>query len=379
MPKEEYLSSHLITYIGNKRKLVNYIEEEVLKIKNALNKNELISFDGFAGSGVVSRMLKYHSRILFVNDIEPYSNIINKCYLSNPNQIKREQINTYIKELNDLNHDEEGIICKEYSPKNTDNIQKDERAFYTRENALIIDTIRKKIDDYPNDCFPFLIAPLLIKASINVNTSGVFKGFHKRNDIGHFGGKEEKNTTSRITKKIVLESPIYSDQSHKCKVFFRNMDINKLIENLSLIDIAYLDPPYNQHPYGSNYFMLNTILENKITGNLSKVSGIPNNWKKSEYNYKHSAEKSLKKLLSNLKARYIILSYNDEGFITKDQLISMFECLDLSYKLREIRYDTYKGCKNLQERNNKVTEYIWILQPLYNIEEPYLLVSMDKW
>jgi adenine-specific DNA-methyltransferase len=379
MSKNKYISSHLITYIGNKRKLVNYIEEEVLKIKHALNKNELISFDGFSGSGVVSRMLKYHSKILFVNDIEPYSNIINQCYLSNPDEAKRERIKEYISELNDLSFTTEGIICQEYSPKNTNDIQSGERAFYTRENALIIDTIRNKINDYPNDYFPYLISPLLVKASINTNTSGVFKGFHKKNDIGHFGGKDEQNTTTRITKKIILEPPIYSDQSHKCKVFFKNMDINKLIEDLSIVDIAYLDPPYNQHPYGSNYFMLNTILQNNITGDLSKVSGIPNNWKKSEYNYKKKALSSMKHLLSTIKAKYIILSYNDEGIISKSELIQCFEELDLDFNLKEIEYQTYRGSRNLQDRNNKVTEYIWILHPLYNIEEPHRLIPMHHW
>lgn len=377
--KNDYLSRHLITYIGNKRKLVKHIEEAVIDIKYLLHKDLLVSFDGFSGSGVVARMLKYHSRILFVNDMEEYSHIMNQCYLSNPNSEKDNKIKEYITELNELSFTTEGIICQEYSPQNTNDIQSGERAFYTRENALIIDTIRNKINDYPSDYFPFLISPLLVKASINTNTSGVFKGFHKKNDIGHFGGKDEQNTTSRITKKIILESPIYSDQSHKCKVFFRNMDINELIKDLSVVDIAYLDPPYNQHPYGSNYFMLNTILQNEITGDLSKVSGIPNNWQKSEYNYKNRALSSMKDLLSTIKAKYIILSYNDEGIISKSDLIQCFDELDLDFNLKEIEYQTYRGSRNLQGRNNKVTEYLWILHPLYNIEEPYELIPLHEW
>ena len=50
-----------------------------------LNKN-IKMFDGFSGSGVVSRLFKYHCNELYVNDIEKYSYIINDCYLSNPNQ-----------------------------------------------------------------------------------------------------------------------------------------------------------------------------------------------------------------------------------------------------------------------------------------------------
>ena len=52
----------------------------------------------------------------------------------------------------------EGIICKLYAPKNTKDIKEGERCFYTRENALIIDTLRKYIKDnieeteYSLDC-----------------------------------------------------------------------------------------------------------------------------------------------------------------------------------------------------------------------------------
>jgi adenine-specific DNA-methyltransferase len=379
MAKHEYMSSHLITYIGNKRKLVKYVESEVSSIKEMLGRN-LTSLDGFSGSGVVARMLKYHSDILFVNDMESYSYIINQCYLSSPNEVKQERINKYIDELNSLVHDVEGVVCKNYAPKNTSNILKGERVFYTKENALIIDTIRKKINDYPPEYFPFLIAPLLIKASIHTNTSGVFKGFHKKNGIGHFGGKEETSAQSRITKKLILDKPIYSDQEHKCKVFHYNMDINELIEELpKRMDVVYLDPPYNQHPYGSNYFMLNTILNNEEKTNLSKVSGIPKDWQKSNYNYKSTALDSMRSLLKGVNASYIILSYNDEGIITKKELIDLFDELGFDWTLREIEYQTYRGSRNLKDRKNKVMEYLWILHKLYDIEEHYCITSIDEW
>lgn len=378
MSKKEYLSSQIITYIGNKRKLVTEIEKEVIKIKELLGRN-LSSFDGFSGSGVVARMLKYHSDVLIVNDMESYSHIMNKCYLSNPTNEKKEMINKYIDELNSLDFSTEGVICKSYSPKNTKDIKDGERAFYTRENALIIDTIRKKIDEYPKEYFPFLIAPLLVKASINTNTSGVFKGFHKKKGIGHFGGKDEVNTDSRIVKKIVLDKPIYSDQEHRCSMIHCNQDINELIFETPELDVAYLDPPYNQHPYSSNYFMLNTILNNVDKDNLSKVSGIPDDWQRSNYNYKKKAHDSMEDLLKNIRASYIIMSYNDEGIISKEELIEIFEELEYDWTLKEIEYQTYRGSRNLKDRNNKVTEYLWVLHKRYDIEEHYLLQPFDRW
>ena len=54
-----------------------------------------------------------------------------------------------------------------------------------------------------------------------------------------------------------------------------------------VFDLAYFDPPYNQHPYGSNYFMLNTIakwdfiapsLELNESGRLREKAGIRHDW-----------------------------------------------------------------------------------------------------
>ena len=63
----DYVFQNMITYIGNKKTLLPYIEQIVIDIKKSLHKDLIISLDGFSGSGVVARMLKYHSKILFVN------------------------------------------------------------------------------------------------------------------------------------------------------------------------------------------------------------------------------------------------------------------------------------------------------------------------
>ena len=362
MSTNDFISKNLLTYLGNKRKLIPHIEQEIRLIKQTLQKETISSFDGFMGSGVVSRMLKYHSHTLYANDLELYSFIINSCFLSQPSQQMIEEINTSINQLNTMEYTHESIISTHYSPQNTNNIHKHERVFYTHENAMIIDSMRQTIESLPDLIQPYLLAPLLIKASIHTNTSGVFKGFHKKNGIGHFGGKNEDNTDSRILKKITLDKPIFSDQPHVCDVKLFNQDINTLISSIPHTDITYLDPPYNQHPYGSNYFMLNTIITNTIDESaISKVSGIPKDWNKSKYNYKKSAFISMKELIQNLKTSYIILSYNNEGILSFDEIKQIIEELHYTFEVRTIEYDTYKGGKNLKNRPLKVDEYLWII------------------
>jgi adenine-specific DNA-methyltransferase len=260
----------------------------------------------------------------------------------------------------------EGIICKLYAPKDSEDIKEGERCFYTRENALIIDTLRKYIKDNiefsedNSDIYVYCLVPLLIKASINNNTSGVFKGFHKNGKKGCFGGKA-KNALSRILKNIRLDLPVWSDDNFRVKCY--NKDINAMIiEDLPEdIDIIYLDPPYNQHPYGSNYFMLNIIALNEEPDEISKVSGIPKKWNKSNYNYKNEAVISMKKLLEDglKKSKMLLISYNNEGIITEADWKELFK--NYNVNKYEIKYDTYKGSRNLKNREDKVIEILYLV------------------
>ena len=87
-----YLESQLITYIGNKRSLLEFIGQGVSVVQNKLNKDKLTCIDVFSGSGIVSRYLKQYSSVIAVNDLEKYSCIINECYLSNPTKKELEEL-----------------------------------------------------------------------------------------------------------------------------------------------------------------------------------------------------------------------------------------------------------------------------------------------
>ena len=67
--KTEFLTTQIITYLGNKRALITNIEKEIEIIKEVIGKR-LCCADLFSGSGIVARMLKRHSQRLIVNDLE---------------------------------------------------------------------------------------------------------------------------------------------------------------------------------------------------------------------------------------------------------------------------------------------------------------------
>jgi adenine-specific DNA-methyltransferase len=361
--ESEFVLQPMITYIGNKRKLVPWIMEIIEEISSKLAK-KLVAFDGFAGSGVVSRALMPLCSTLHSNDMEYYSYVLLRCFLETPTVVQKERISHHFDEMERLCGDatEIGFVSELYSPKNTETPLADERCFYTRENAMIIDTLLKYIAGVEEDIKCYLLGPLLIKASINVNTAGVFRGFYKKDGIGHFGGAAE-NALERILAPIQIDRPIWSSSS--CISKCHHSDINNLITTFKdgELDLIYLDPPYNEHPYGSNYFMLNLIALNRAPTEYSKVSGIPKFWNKSAFNGRGTAYDTMLDLLRNClkKARYTLVSYNNEGLVTSDDWDRIFLELRCEVKMYQKEYDTYHGSRNLGDRNKKVVEILYVI------------------
>ena len=360
MENEKYLTEQIITYLGNKRKLLDNIATEVELAMSDLNLREAKICDLFSGSGVVARRLKQYASTLYANDLEQYSYVINDCYLSNEEDFNEEFYNEC---LNKILKEPliEGDITLNYAPKDDTNIQEGERAFYTHSNAMIIDTIRGAIEKHvPLSYRKYFIAPLLYEASVHANTSGVFKGFYKSKvkNVGKFGGEGE-NALERILGKIELKKPVFSNYASNVKLF--QEDANVLVKHLKDLDITYIDPPYNQHPYGSNYFMLNTIINGKVEGEISDVAGIPKDWNKSVYNKKNEALKSFEQLVSDIDSKYLIISYNNEGFISFEEMTEMLSKYG-TLTTKEIDYVAFRGSRNLKDRNIHTTEYLFVLK-----------------
>ncbi|MCM1322134.1 MAG: DNA adenine methylase [Bacteroides sp.] len=360
---KEFLTTQIITYIGNKRALIKNIEAEVCTIRETLGGRSMVCADLFAGSGIVSRMLKKYASSLAVNDLENYSAVINSCYLSNKKDFPKEKCAQLRAEINSLCEKEKvcGIITRNYAPQDDGCIQKGERVFYTHENALRIDTYRKLIDELADAPLrKFFLAPLITQASIHVNTSGVFKGFYKDKNtgIGCFGAAG-RNALSRIFGRIELEEPVFSNFDSDLEIYQK--DAAALSRELKNLDVAYLDPPYNQHPYGSNYFMLNLILKNKLDAQISKVSGITQDWNRSAFNKPYSALKSMEEIVANLDAKFVIVSYNSEGFISFAEMTEMLSKYG-RLKTAEIKYNTFRGSRNLRSRDIHVREYLFVLK-----------------
>jgi adenine-specific DNA-methyltransferase len=176
--------------------------------------------------------------------------------------------------------------------------------------------------------FSYLMSSLLYSVSYVSNTSGVFKGFHRG-----WGGS---NGTAqyRICSDISLKPPILynNDQDNISIREDAGVLVNRLTEILGKIpDIIYLDPPYNQHPYGSNYHVLNSIalwdkpdFPEKITRGTK--SAIRLDWRterKSAYNSRPKAVQEFQELIDNISSKFILTSYSTEGNIPLNEMMKI--------------------------------------------------------
>ncbi len=110
-------------------------------------------------------------------------------------------------------------------------------------------------------------------------------------------------------------------------------------------DVAYLDPPYNQHSYLSNYHVWETL----ATGDEPEVFGVACKRvdckeRKSPFNSRRTIAEAMRTVLDSLDVATVVLSFNDEGFLARDELLGLLESRG-PVAVFEQELDRYVGCK----------------------------------
>ena len=325
---DEFLFNQLIPYLGNKRKLLPLIGRAVAS--TGIKPRDTF-VDLFAGSGVVSRWAKQQRFRVVCNDWEPYSEPINTAAIACNAAPPFKSLGGYHQAIDTLNAlpGQTGWVTRHLCPRSDTTFDTAvDRMFYTRRNGRRIDAIREQIlawrtdgtiDDIEQAC---LLAPLLYQTCYRANTSGVFKGFHNG-----WGG-QTGTALYRIATDLELTPSVFFDNGHVNHV--ERADACDLVATTEPADAVYLDPPYNQHPYASNYHVLNTVtlwdkpeLPEHITPGTK--AAIRRDWRtdrRSAYNYRADATDAYRSLVSTIDARFILTSYSTDGLIPLEALVA---------------------------------------------------------
>lgn len=381
-----YASTRLIAYLGNKRALLPFLLSVFREIDG---ESRVAAFlDPFAGSGAVSRLARSLGWTVMANDSEEYSRAVNEAWLGvsadeAPSLFAGEGgLASAIEALNGL-HPQRGdgeppcpappYVAAHYAPADTATADwRRERLFYTRENALFLDRARCAIEylrpapgagGAPRAAVAeraLLLGLLVYEAATHANTSGVFKAYHKG-----FGG-HGRDALGRILSPMRLEPPLLwggppSEVGRE--------DAARFCAHRSA-DLCYLDPPYNQHQYGSNYHLLNTIArwdrppvrdDRAEDGSLLFAAGIPPSWAESRSAFcsKRTAAAAFRELIASVDARSIALSYNTEGFVPPEELFDILSDR-ADVRLRSLEYVKYRGGRQSASRRSGNSEILFV-------------------
>ena len=321
--KKNYL---YMRYLGSKKKLFKNIEK--LFMEKKLFKNDYTLFDAFAGTSTIGNYFKNKFKIISNDNLYfcyVYSNV-----LLNPidKKFKKLDLNPF-EYFNKEESKLKGFVYENYSTG------KSERQYFSEENAMRIDFIRTKIEEWfnkekinQNEYF-YLIACLLESLSKVSNVAGVYGSYLKIWD------SRALKTMKFIEVEEFENNNIFENETH-------NKEIENLIEDLKG-DILYLDPPYSKNQYSTQYHILETIAlydNPKIYGKTGHREVISKNSNFSKNGLVHI---EFEKLIKKADFKHIILSYNSDGLMEKEFIEKVLKRYgkENTYTFKKINYRQY--------------------------------------
>lgn len=268
-------------YLGNKYKLLPFITGVV----NDECSDITSIADIFAGTGAVSSA--FTDKVIITNDLM-YSNYICNYAWFGAEKYDPQIIIECVVRYNSLTDLEDNYM--------TDNFAD---TYFSRDDCAKIGYIREDIEVlYKNGDIntrerAILITSLLYAMDKIANTCGHYDAYRK--------GVE-------FDKSLELYVPMANRQNNPNNQCF-NMDSNELVKNIEA-DLVYIDPPYNSRQYCDAYH----LLENVARWEKPEVFGVAKKMDRSTMKSKYctqSATEAFEQLIGDIKAKYILLSYNN--------------------------------------------------------------------
>lgn len=310
------------------------------------SEESLTLFDAFCGTGAVSDRLKNKFNLV-INDNLKWATVYTAGRLYAPScHFERLGFDPFAF-LNQSDEKVQGFIYKNYAPTESS------RMYFTPENAVRIDYFRKQIEEWHKNKllseaeYMLLLASLVESVSRVSNTAGVYGAFLKKWD-------------GRALKPIEFIKPAYNAcDSLNIKIY--NDKTENIISDVKC-DILYLDPPYTQNQYGTQYHLLETLILNDHPS-VSKVTGSrPVMPMRSDWSKEYKAHILLDKIIANTTARYIVMSYNNDGLMSKEYIEAVMKRYGKpeTYCCKKISYKKYQNWKSQNHKEH--FEYLFFVE-----------------
>ena len=338
----------MIKYIGSKRALLDPITAAV---RGVLPEGGHVC-DLFSGSARVGHALKGEGFRVWSNDHNAYAHALATAYVAADRDRWQDEATKVLAELA-ATRPEAGWFTRAFC---------EDARYFTPENGARVDAMRDRIETMGLE--PELKAVALValmEAADRVDsTAGLQMAYMKQ-------------WATRALKPLELRMPALQPAVTAGPCRATGADA---LETAAAFDgdLVYLDPPYNQHSYLGNYH----VWESLILWDRPETYGVANKridvkTRKSAFNSRPGIGPALQAVIEAIRAPNLIVSFNDEGYLSRDQLVEMLSERG-HVQVVEIPRPRYVGARI--GIHNRKGEKVGAVGRLRNVE--YLFVVTDR-
>lgn len=286
----------MIKYIGSKRTLVPTIVDTVNRIDGTQTVIDL-----FSGTSRVGHALKRAGYRVLSNDHNAYAEALARCYVEADDDLLGEA-QRLVSEFNALTGSP-GYFTETFCIRSR---------FFQPKNGERIDAIRDAIEakSLPPDLRAVMLVSLMEAADRVDSTTGVQMAYLK-------------SWAPRASNDLLLRVPDLLPRSPYGKGGAHSLDALEAARSLTA-DVAYIDPPYNQHSYLGNYH----VWESLVRWDKPEVYGvackrIDCRERQSVFNSRPRFHDAMRTLLHSVRASTIVVSFSNEGYLSRDEMEAM--------------------------------------------------------
>ncbi len=289
----------MIKYIGSKRTLVPLIT----RVVQALTPTGTV-VDLFSGTSRVGHGLKQAGYRVLANDHNAYAAALATCYVQADQERHAVEVGRLLDELGRI-PGRPGYFTETFCVRSR---------FFQPKNGARIDAMRDAIEamDLSTERKAVLLVSLMEAADRVDSTTGLQMAYLKE-------------WAPRANRDIELRMPALLPRASAGPGKAHALDALVAVDELAG-DVCYLDPPYNQHKYIGNYHIWETLVRwdtPEVYGTACKR--IDCRTRGSPFNARAEAAPALARVIDRARARHLVVSFSDEGFVTRDQIVRMLE------------------------------------------------------
>ena len=284
----------MIKYLGSKRALIDPIAAAVRELLPSGGR----VCDLFSGTARVGHALKARGYEVWSNDLNAYAHTLATAYVQADAERWSDRAERLIAELA-ATPSAPGWFTKAFC---------EDARYFTPENGARIEAIRTRIAalSLEPELEAIALTALMEAADRVDSTAGVQMAYMKA-------------WAPRALKPLSLRLPDILPGSGRAT----RADAVQIAPEVEA-DLVYLDPPYNQHSYLGNYH----VWESLVLWDRPETYGVANKridvrTRKSAFNSKPGIGPALKSVIGAVRAPHLIVSFNDEGYLSRDQLVEM--------------------------------------------------------